>query len=94
MKRLLLPYLLYHYSISIPILLDAIFNKTTDDNALTYFEILFDKQLQLFSYNEEHDGDNISLYDNDDMIDRLSNLHVNITLKSNIIKQYQSLLKK
>ena len=80
--------------ISIPILLDAIFNKTTDDNALTYFEILFDKQLQLFSYNEEHDGDNISLYDNDDMIDRLSNLHVNITLKSNIIKQYQSLLKK
>ena len=80
--------------VSIPILLDAIFNKTTDDNALTYFEILFDKQLQLFSYNEEHDGDNISLYDNNDMIDRLSNLHVNITLKSNVIKQYQSLLKK
>ena len=36
----------------------------------------------------------ISLYDNNDMIDRLSNLHVNITLKSNVIKQYQSLLKK
>ena len=50
--------------------------------------------MQLFSYNEEHDGDNVSLYDNDDMIDQISNLHVKITLKSNIIKQYQSLLKK
>ena len=46
-------------------------------------------------YFKNVDGEtHMFLYDNDDMIDRLSNLHVNITLKSNIIKQYQSLLKK